>query len=41
MDNTREKLEGDLTRVKDALALAEETRVVVEEARRKVEFEAA
>ena len=34
-------MEGDLDRVKNALAAAEEVREVVEEARRKVESEAS
>ena len=34
-------MEGDLARVKDALAAVDEARVVAEEARRKAEFEAA
>ena len=38
--DVRVKLEGDLARVKDAMATLEESRVVAEEARRKVEYEA-
>ena len=34
-------MEGDLARVKDALAVVEEVKVVAKEARRKVKFEAA
>ena len=37
--DTREKLEGDLAKVKDALAAAEKARAVAEKARRKVETE--
>ena len=36
----REKLEGDLARVKDALAAVEEARAITEEARCKAEFKA-
>ena len=39
--NVKEKIEGDLTRVKDALAAVEESMVVTEEARHKVESEVA
>ena len=39
--DAREKLEGDLARVKDALAAAKEARAVAEEVRRKVESEVA
>ena len=39
--DAREKLEGDLARVKDALATTEEDRAVAEEARRKAESKAA
>ena len=35
----KEKIEGDLARVKDALAATKEDRVVVEEARCKAKFE--
>ena len=41
MGDTKEKLEGDLARVKDALAAVEEARVVAVEARRKAESEVA
>ena len=40
LGDAREKLEGDLARVKDALATTEEARKVAEEARSKAEFEA-
>ena len=39
--DARAKLEGDLVRVKDALAATEEVREVVEEARSKADFEAS
>ena len=39
--DARAKLEGDLARVKDALVAAKEVKAVVEEARRKAEYEAA
>ena len=39
--DTRAKLKGYLGRVKDALAAAEEAKVIAKEARRKAEFEAA
>ena len=39
--DVRAKLEGDLARVKDALAAIEETRAVAKEARCKVKSEAA
>ena len=38
--DVRDKLEGDLARVKDALVTAKEPKAVAEEARRKVESEA-
>ena len=41
MGDARVKLEGDLARVKDALATAEEAKAVVEEARRKAKSEGA
>ena len=41
MGDARVKLEGDLARVKDALAVAEEAKAVVEEARRKAKSEVA
>ena len=37
----REKLEGDLARVKDALVVVEEAKAIAEEARRKAESKAA
>ena len=39
MGDLREKLEGELARVKNALAAAEEARPVAKEARRKAESE--
>ena len=41
MGDERVKLDGDLTRVKDALSAVEEAWEVAEEARRKAEYEAA
>ena len=41
MGDAREKLEGDLARVKDALAAVEEAKAIAEEARHKAESEAA